>query len=398
MEFKHPKHLTEGATVVLERPLPALISARTETNYGFGVEEEYFLAHRDTMDAVREAPEELFRTLKDVTGGRAGHESLQAQLEVSTEPHKCALALREQLACLRKSAASMAAKYGYATLAAGTHPTAQWEDIATTPSDRYAKVMDALQMIGQRNMLCGMHVHVELPDPDRRVDVMVRMLPYIPLFLALSTSSPFWRSRSTGLKGYRLAAYDELPRTGLPDLFSTGEDYERYVASLVETGVMEDASHVWWMIRPSHKYPTLELRAPDCCTRLDDAVAIASLFRALARHLFRNPDVNADITAVDRAIAVENKWRAQRFGVDGTFATRAGPLSIGELLDGLMDRLREDIDALGCAGEIHHCHTIISGGTSADSQLKVYQEREHEGNSRAMVAVASWVAETTRAC
>jgi carboxylate-amine ligase len=398
MEFKHPKHLTEGVTSALDRLLPVLTSTPAETNYGFGVEEEYFLAHSDSMEAVRETPEELFRTLKDLTGGRAGHESLQAQLEVSTEPHNSVKPLREQLSSLRKAAASMAAKYGYVTLAAGTHPTAQWEDIATTPSERYAKVMDALQMIGLRNMLCGMHVHVELPDPERRVDVMVRMLPYIPLFLALSTSSPFWRSRSTGLKGYRLAAYDELPRTGLPDLFSTGDEYERYIASLVETGVMEDASHVWWMIRPSHKYPTLELRAPDCCTRLDDAVAIACLFRALARHLFRNPDVNADISAVDRAIAVENKWRAQRFGVEGTFATRSGPLSIGELLDGLMDSMREDIDALGCAEEIQHCHTIISGGTSADAQLKVYQEREHEGNSRAMMAVASWVAETTRAC
>jgi glutamate---cysteine ligase / carboxylate-amine ligase len=397
MEFKYPEHPTEEATFAFDCPLHVLPSPPIETSYSFGVEEEYFLTHLDTMDAVREAPEDLFRRLKDLTGGRAGHESLQAQLEVSTEPHNSAKALKEQLSSLRKAASTTAAKYGYAILAAGTHPTAQWEDIASTPSDRYAKVMDALQMIGRRNMLCGMHVHVELPDPERRVDVMVRMLPYIPIFLALSTSSPFWRSRSTGLKGYRLAAYDELPRTGLPDLFS-GDDYDRYVAVLVKAGVMEDASHVWWMIRPSHSYPTLELRAPDCCTRLDDAVAIACLFRAVARHLFRNPDVNADISAVDRAIAVENKWRAQRFGVSGTFAARDGPLSIGEVLDNLTDRIGEDIDALGCSREIQHCHTIISDGTSADAQLKVYQEREHEGISRAMRAVAGWVAETTRHC
>lgn len=397
MEFEHPSHLIKGATFAFDN-LPHVLPSPIETNYSFGVEEEYFLAHLDTMEVVREVPEELFRTLKALTGGRAGHESLQAQLEVSTKPHRSAAALKEQLVSLRQAAASTAAKYGYAILAAGTHPTAQWEDIATTPSDRYAKVMDALQMIGRRNMLCGMHVHVELPDPERRVDVMVRMLPYIPLFLALSTSSPFWRSRSTGLKGYRLAAYDELPRTGLPDLFSTSEEYERYVAALVKAGVMDDASHIWWMIRPSHSYPTLELRAPDCCTRLDDAVAIACLFRAVARHFFRNPDANADISAVDRAIAVENKWRAQRFSVGGTFATRAGPLPIGRVLNDLIDQMSEDIDALGCSREIQHCHTIISGGTSADAQLKVYQEREHEGISRAMTAVADWVAETTRDC
>ena len=118
-------------------------------------------------------------------------------------------------------------------------------------------------MIGQRNMLCGLHVHVELPDPDDRVDIMMRMLPYLPLFIALATSSPFWRARPTGLKGYRLAAYDELPRTGVPELFRTPAEYESYIAALVKAGVMEDSSYVWWAIRPSLKHPTLELRAPD---------------------------------------------------------------------------------------------------------------------------------------
>ncbi len=139
-----------------------------------------------------------------------------------------------------------------------------------SPKDRYDKVMDDLQMIGQRNMLCGMHVHVEFPDPARRIDVMMRMLPYLPLFIALAASSPFWQRRPTGLKGYRLAAYDELPRTGLPELFRTNAEYDAYVDAMVRSGAMQDASHLWWAIRPSLKYPTLELRAPDCCTRIDD--------------------------------------------------------------------------------------------------------------------------------
>ena len=145
--------------------------------------------------------------------------------------------------------------------------------------------MDDLQMIGQRNMLCGLHVHIELPDPDDRVDVMMRMLPYLPLFVALSTSSPFWYSRPTGLKDYRLAAYDELPRTGVPELFRNKDDFEAYVGALVKAGVMKDASYVWWSIRPSLKHPTLELRAPDVPTLLDDTIAIAALWRSLARHL-----------------------------------------------------------------------------------------------------------------
>ena len=253
-------------------------------------------------------------------------------------------------------------------------------------------------MIGRRNMLCGMHVHVELPDAQRRVDVMVRMLPYVPLFLALSTSSPFWRSRPTGLKGYRLAAYDELPRTGMPELFSSNFAYERYISALVDSGVMEDASHVWWTLRPSLQYPTLELRAPDCCTRLDDAVAIACLYRCLARHLFRKPSLHIDISEVDRAIAVENKWRAQRYGVQGTFATRTGSLPVSDVFQQLVAMLEEDIAALGCAEEVERCARIITDGTSADMQLKLYEEREHEGSAAAMRAVASWVAQTTSAC
>ena len=176
-------------------------------------------------------------------------------------------------------------------------------------------------MIGRRNMLCGMHVHVQLPDPDRRVDVMCRMLPYLPLFLALSTSSPFWQSRATGLKGYRLAAYDELPRTGVPELFRTREEFDAYVAALVRAGVIEDSSFIWWAMRPSLNNPTLELRAPDSCTLVEDSIAIAGLYRTVAHHLYFNRWRNSELNPVSRAIVVENKWRAQRYGVHGTFVT-----------------------------------------------------------------------------
>src|SRR5436853_151174 len=145
------------------------------------------------------------------------------------------------------------------------------------------------------------------------------LLQYLPLFVALATSSPFWQSRPTGLKGYRLAAYDELPRTGVPELFRTPAEYQTYIAALVRAGVIEDSSYVWWAIRPSLKHPTLELRAPDSCTLVEDSIAIAALYRTLARRLTRNPWQNWDLTAVTRAIVVENKWRAQRYGLHGTF-------------------------------------------------------------------------------
>ncbi len=215
--------------------------------------------------------------------------------------------------------------------------------------------MDDLQMIGQRNMLCGLHVHVELPDPDDRVDVMTRMLPYLPLFIALATSSPFWRSRPTGLKGYRLAAYDELPRTGVPELFRNKEEFDAYVAALVKAGVMEDSSYVWWSMRPSLNHPTLELRAPDCPTLVDDSIAIAALYRSLARRLTCNPQLNRDIDAVGRAIVVENKWRAQRYGVHGTFVGEHGAISVADLVEQVLDETAADADALGCLAEMQRC-------------------------------------------
>ena len=236
-------------------------------------------------------------------------------------------------------------------------------------------------MIGQRNMLCGMHVHVELPDPDERVDVMCRMLPYLPLFLALSTSSPFWQSRRTGLKGYRLAAYDELPRTGVPELFRTKEEFDAYVAALVRAGVMEDSSYVWWAIRPSLNHPTLELRAPDCCTLVDDTIAIAALYRTLARHLYHNPWRNADINAVSRAIVVENKWRAQRYGVHGTFVTEEGAVTVGEMLDRVIEETHDGCRRAGCTDEIRRCRAIVGAGTSADAQLAVF-EAHKDGENR----------------
>jgi len=266
-----------------------------------------------------------------------------------------------------------------------------------SPKDRYDKVMNDLQMIGRRNMLCGMHVHCDLPDPLRRVDVMTRMLPYLPLFIALSTSSPFWQGRATGLKGYRLAAYDELPRTGLPELFQNNAEYDAYVAAMLASGAMRDASHLWWAIRPSLKYPTLELRAPDCCTRIDDTIAIAAFYRSLARFLYANPNHNAEINVVDRAIAVENKWRAQRYGVQGTFVTRSGGIAVGELLNMVLELIASDADALDCSDQVDYCRTIVSTGTSADAQLQIFAENRQEGAEIALHKVSRWIKDATLA-
>ena len=205
----------------------------------------------------------------------------------------------------RSSRRSILSRIGIAAM--GTFPLAFWADQKVTDRARYDAIMDDLQMVGQRNMLCGMHVHVAVPDPSTRINLMMRVTPYLPLLLALSTSSPFWQGHATGLSGYRLAAYDELPRTGLPELFRTNEDYDEYVQALVSAKIIPDSSYIWWAVRPSTRYPTIELRVADSCTRLDDALAIVALFRCLVRALDRDSGRNAGFDRVARAITAENK-------------------------------------------------------------------------------------------
>jgi glutamate---cysteine ligase / carboxylate-amine ligase len=364
--------------------------------FTIGIEEEYFLVEAETWLAAHDVSQAFFAAAKEATGGRISTEFLQPQIEVISSPHTNMADARAELRHLRRTVAAVAAEHGLAILACGTHPTALWRSAIQTPKERYDAVMHDLQMIGQRDLLCGMHVHVELPDPGERISVMYRMLPYLPLFLALSTSSPFWQSRATGLMGYRLAAYDELPRTGVPELFRTEEEFDAYVAALVRAGVMEDSSFIWWAIRPSLNNPTLELRAPDSCTLVEDSIAIAALYRVATRHLFVNRERNADLDVVKRAIVVENKWRAQRYGVHGTFVGDDGAITVADMLDRAVDDMAADVDALGCLDEIRRCRAIARGGTSADAQIAVFEaHRTCQSQEAALRAVMDWIAAAT---
>ena len=284
-------------------------------------------------------------------------------------------------------------------MAAGTHPLAAWTRQRATAQARYGKLMHDLQMLGSRNMVCGLHVHVEVPDISARVDLMNRALPFMPLILALSTSSPFWQAQRTGLLGYRLAAYREMPRTGLPELFESAADYDRYIETLVAARAIEDSSYVWWVIRPSRKHPTLELRVADSCTRLDDTLALAALYRCLVRRLARDQNLNAGLTGASRAIVGENCWRAQRYGIHGSFVDEASRSAkpVAQVLDETLALVMDDAAALGCVPEVEATRAILARGTSADRQLALHTEALGRGlpNREALASVVDWLSAET---
>ncbi len=368
------------------------------TDFQFGIEEEYFLADATTRGTPR-------RTVKAFHGAvrvrlpRVERELLQSQIEVSTPPSTSFAEARETLSGLRAGLAEVGRAHGILVLAAGTHPVARWTRQTNTQKDRYEKLMRELRMLGRRNVVCGMHVHVEVPRPETRVDLMNRLLPYMPVLLALSTSSPFWQGRSTGLAGYRLSAFGEMPRTGLPDLFGSTAEFERYVDIMTRAGAIADASFLWWTLRPSVRYPTLELRVADSCTRVEDTLAIAALYRCLVRLADRRPDLNRGITGASRAIAAENLWRAQRDGVRASIIDEelGAAVPFVSHLDATLALVADDADALGCQHEVARVRGIVAEGTSADRQLSVFTQARARGlaEREALGAVVDWLAQAT---
>ena len=371
-----------------------------DASYRFGIEEEYFLA-----DAVtRGTPRRAVKAFHDAVHARlpqVERELLQSQIEVATPPSISFGEAQETLSGLRAGLAQIGRQHGLLVLAAGTHPIARWSRQSHTEADRYEGIMRELRMVGRRSVICGMHVHVEIPRPEARVDLMNRLLPFMPLLLALSASSPFWQGRATGLAGYRLSAFGEMPRTGLPDLFAGSDDFKRYVTIMTRVGAIADASFLWWALRPSIRYPTLELRVADSCTRLRDTIAIAALYRCLVRLMDRTPDLNRGLTGGSRALAAENLWRAQRYGVRASLIDEksgsATPLAA--YLDATLRLVAEDAEALGCRGEVEASRVIATEGTSADRQLATFAEARGRGLSErdALGAVVDWLAEATAA-
>lgn len=370
-----------------------------EPAFTVGIEEEYLLVHRGTRDLVGDSPVTLLEECQALLEGRASPEFLRCQIEVGTNVCESMAEARADLARLRLTVAEVAARHGLALIAASTHPFATWDAQLQTDKARYHEIARDIQAPARRLTICGMHVHVGIADPDLRIDLMSQAAYFLPHLLALSTSSPFWRGLDTGLRSYRIAVFDELPRTGLPEQFDSYGEFERHLRILVEAGIIEDGSRLWWDIRPSVRFPTLEMRICDVCTRLDDGIAIAALYRCILRMLWRLRRHNQRWRRYAAMLINENRWRAQRYGIDAGLIDfgRGELVPYAELLEELIALIAEDAACFGCAAEIAKARDILVRGTSAHRQLALYRTRIEAGDQprQALEAVVDWLAEET---
>ena len=349
--------------------------------FTMGIEEEYLVVDRETRDLIREAPPDMMQKCGERLGEQVTTELMQCQVEIGTRVCNTVQEGRDELIRLRRGVSDVVREYGFEIIAASTHPFAQVMEIQRTRKERYDSLTAQMQEVGRRLLISGMHVHVGLDGDEMRNDFIGQVSYVLPHFLALSTSSPFWQGHDTGLKSYRLAVWDELPRTGLPELYESYGEYRRHVDVLVRCGVIRDSTELWWDVRPSERFPTLEMRIPDLCTRVEDAVCIAALYRCWLRLLYRLRRSNQRWRRYARLLIEENRWRAHRFGMDEGLIDfgRGEVVPYPHLLDEIIEFIREDAEHFGCVDEVEHARTIVARGTSAHWQLDTFHKAVAEG-------------------
>jgi carboxylate-amine ligase len=300
---------------------------------------------------------------------------------VATGIHSSVASAGEELAEMRNTLNHSLAPYGAAVMAASTHPFALWWEQQPTDRDRYKVMAEDLGMVARRMVICGMHVHAGIEDPDLRIDLMNQTRYFLPHLLALSTSSPFWGSRLTGLKSYRISTFRTMPRTGLPEEFASWSEYQRHIDVLVRARIIEDSTKIWWDVRPSARFPTLEMRITDVCTRVEDACTVAACFVSWLHMLYRLRVSNQRWRQYAGMLISENIWRAQRYGVEGSLMDfgKGTLVPFAELVEEMIELLQPDAEELGCWPELERARKIVSDGTSAERQIAVYHDAIESG-------------------
>jgi len=370
-----------------------------EPSFTLGIEEEYHLVERASGALAAEPPPAMLHAAQARLGERAMPEFLKSQIEVATRKCTSLAEARCELVELRRTVAELADGHGLAPIAASTHPFSDWGNLKHSDRDRYVQLARDLQGVARRLMICGMHVHVGIEDEHLRIDLMNQMAYFLPHLLALSTSSPFWRGADTGLKSYRISVFNELPRTGLPQGFASWGEYQRIVGVLISAGLIEDASRLWWDLRPSARFPTLEMRITDVCTSLDDGIAVAAIYRCLLRMLWRLRRSNQRWRLYAHMLIDENRWRAQRYGTEEGLVDfgKGVVIPYRDLLDEILELIAPDTAYFGCEAEVAHARLILERGTSADRQRQVYRDALAGGAAPAdaLKRVVEWLTAET---
>jgi carboxylate-amine ligase len=356
---------------------------KNEPAFTIGVEEEYLLVDKETRALVVDPPKTLMAEAEAKCGTQVTSELLRSQIEVGTKVCKNVQEARQDLSRLRSNIIEVADRHGLAPIAASTHPFSKWTEQKHTDKERYSELTHEMQGAARRLVICGMHVHVGIDDDELRIDLMNQVSYFLPHLLALSCSSPFWAGRDTGLKSYRLTIFDALPRTGLPERFASWAEYQRHINILIDSGLIQDSSRIWWDLRPSKRFPTLETRIMDVCTRLEDTIALTSLLVCIMRMLYRLRTRNQRWRIYTPMLIRENRWRAMRYSFDEGMIDLAKGVVVPfeDLIDEMLAHVSEDAIALGCEKELAGVRKILSRGTSAHRQLRDYELERANGAS-----------------
>ncbi len=369
-----------------------------DTDFTIGVEEEYLLVHAGSGELAGDVPATLVSECVEELGEQVTTEFLRAQIEIGTRVCRRIGEVRGELARLRRGVARVARRHGLVPVACSTHPFGDWREQDYTHKERYEGLARDHQAVARRLLICGMHVHVGIADEEARIDLMNQAKYFLPHLLCLTTSSPFWQGRDTGLDSYRLTVFGGLPRTGLPDRLQSWSEYERLVRHMTTSGLLEDGTKIWWDLRPSARYPTLEMRICDVCPDIEDALAAAALFQCIVRMLNRLRLANQSWREYPNILIAENRWLAQRFGTRSELVDfgKRQLVAYGDLLEELLVLVREDAEALDCVAEVGHARTIVARGTSADRQRRVFRQAGAEASPEgALRAVVRDIAEQT---
>lgn len=343
--------------------------------FTIGVEEEYMVIDPLTRELASH-DQKIVEAAQKIYKDQVKAEMHQAVVEVGTGICKDTAQARQEISNLRRTVSQLSAELGLRIGAAGTHPFSRWEKQLITEHPRYNEIINEFQEAARSNLIFGLHVHIGFQSRELAIHIANQVRYFLPHVFALSTNSPFWEGRNTGFKSFRTKVFDKFPRTGIPDIFNSIDDYDNYVKLLIKTNCIDNAKKIWWDIRVHPFFETIEFRICDCPTSIDETMAIVALFQALCAKLYRLRLQNLNFINYSRALINENKWRAARYGLDGNLIDFGKEIetSSRSLILELLDFVDDVVDDLGCREDISYVHQILKNGTGADKQLQIYKQ------------------------